>query len=613
MINLAKATEALASRGYDNQGIYHDEVVGLGHRRLSIIDVSEAGFQPLWDNSGRYCIIYNGEVYNFQELRKQLLSSGINFRSETDTEVVLNLFIKEGPECLTKLNGFFAFAIYDKEKKTLFLARDRFGIKPLYYYHDQDKFLFASEMKSILKYGLERRLDYEALVMYLQLNYIPAPHTALAGVGKINPGNYVILNGNDVGFHQYYNLDHYTEPDTTSDYESSKKTLRKLLSQSVRSRLVADVPLGSFLSGGVDSSIIAALAKQENPDLHTFSIGYSDEKFFDESDYARAVAKHIGTEHSVFDFSNKQMLDNVENVLNYLDEPFADSSALAVFMLSQETRKHSTVALSGDGADEMFAGYNKHKAFFMATSGKGSLLKNFSPLLKVFPKSRHGSFANKLRQTERYLKGLKLNPVERYWYWATFANQKQALQLLSGTSRDQFQQDIYDQSRGDLLRYLRKGESINEVLLTDMKLVLPDDMLTKVDRMSMANNLEIRVPFLDHNVVQFVTSLPSEYKINRDMRKRILQDTFADMLPPEIYNRPKQGFEVPLIKWLRKDLKSMVQDDVLADSFVKDQGVFNVDETKKLKRKLFSSNPGDSHARVWALVVFQWWWRKYFA
>ena len=613
MVNIANATMVLERRGPDVQDIYHDQTVALGHRRLSIIDTSAEGNQPMFDPSGRYGIVFNGEIYNYRSLRDELSAKGVSFRSESDTEVLLNLYMLGGKECLHKLNGFFAFAIYDRQEQSLFIARDRVGIKPLYYMLDEDRLLFASEMKSIIQYGIEKKIDHSALYTYLQLNYIPAPATIFEKVKKLLPGHSIEIKHGQVNFEQYYEVPYERDSLTAGSYESQQKKLEALLERSVQRRLVADVPLGSFLSGGIDSSVIATLAKRHKPDLHTFSIGYQDEKFFDETDYARKVAKKIGSEHTVFSLTNRDLYEKVNHILDYIDEPFADSSAIAVYILSQETRKHATVALSGDGADELFSGYNKHAAFLKILQGGGgaSAIKNLGPLWSVLPKSRSNALTNAFRQLHRFSQGMQLSSKERYWQWAGFATGKEVDKLLSAQAMAALDRQKYEALKQDWLRHIPDQESINDLLYTDVQLVLTDDMLTKVDRMSMANSLEVRVPFLDHELVEFAFQLPADSKINSKIRKRIVQDTFKDILPAELYNRPKKGFEVPLLKWSRREMHSLIKDDLLSDSFIEQQGIFNVQETRKLKRQLFSRNPGDVHARIWALIVFQWWWKKY--
>lgn len=609
MIHVTAATMALEKRGPDAHRVYTDEFVGLGHRRLSIIDTSAAANQPMWDSSQRFCIVFNGEIFNYRELRKELEAKGVQFVSASDTEVLLNLFIYEGEKCLNKLNGFFAFCVYDQQEQTFFLARDRYGIKPLLYLFDEDKFLFASEMKSMLQYGIDKELDYDSLQTYLHLSYIPAPHTIFKHVKKLMPGHYLKVSSKKLETGQYYSI--AEKPSLYSQtYDEAQKQLKNLLDDAVQRRLVSDVPIGAFLSGGIDSSVIAALAVKHKPDLHTFSIGFRDDKFFDETAYANSVAKHLKTDHTVFTLTHNDLLDHVQDVVNYIDEPFADSSALNVYILSKETRKHATVALSGDGADELLGGYNKHAAFnrIINKGWKENLIASLGSVWKSLPQSRSSKVGNLARQLTRFAEGLKLNSRERYWQWAGFTTNKTD-SLLSNVVQQKLNLQEFESRKENYLRFISTPETMREILLTDMQLVLPGDMLTKVDSMSMANSLEVRVPFLDYRVVDFVFNLPDDFKINRSIRKRILQDAFRDALPAKLYNRPKKGFEVPMLRWLRQELKPMLE-ELLSEKAIAKQGIFNYPEVKKLKAQLNSSNPQDVHARLWALLVFQSWHRR---
>lgn len=619
MMNLSGATASLERRGPDYGKSVIQDRVGLGHRRLSIIDTSADGNQPMRDPSGRYIIVFNGEIYNYQELRMQLEAKQVVFHSSSDTEVLLQLYIHEGAECLQKLNGFFAFAIYDQEKEHLFVARDRMGIKPLLYYLDEDKLVFASEMKAILTYGITKELDYTSLYHYLQLNYIPAPHTILKDVKKLMPGHYMEIakaSEERVKVEPYYQIP-YNEQKLNPEnltYEQLQHTLWQVLEKSVQRRLVADVPLGAFLSGGIDSSIITGLASRHVDKLNTFSIGFQDEPFFDETSYARLVANKFKTEHTVFSLTNRNLYDHLFEVLDYIDEPFADSSALPVYILSKETKRKATVALSGDGADEIFSGYNKHAASFRVMQAGFSVeaVKSLLPVWNALPKSRNNPFGNKIRQFQRFAEGASLSPRDRYWRWATLASSEQATRWMSSSSLEKLMFENAEARENEILKHFSSTEVFNEVLYTDAQLVLPNDMLTKVDLMSMAQGLEVRVPFLDHEVVEFAFQLPHDTKINGQLKKRILQDTFRKVLPPQLYKRPKHGFEVPLLKWFRTDLKNMIDNELLEKSFIQEQDIFDVEEIENLKKKLFSSNPGDVHANIWALIVFQKWWKKYF-
>lgn len=611
MMHIHAATQALHQRGPDFQDIYFDDYVGLGHRRLSIIDTRSVAHQPMWDSTKRYCIIFNGEIFNYRELKEELEANGFVFVSTSDTEVLLNLYIRDGEACLGKLNGFFSFCIYDKLEQTLFVARDRYGIKPLLYLFDEDKFLFASEMKSLQHYGINKELDYSSLYTYLQLNYIPAPHTIFTHVKKLLPGHYLKVAQKKIQVHRYYEIP--AGEKTPLSYDQAKEAFANLLEDSVKRRLVADVPVGAFLSGGIDSSVITALAKKHKPDLHTFSIGFRDEKFFDETNYANLVAGHFKTDHTVFSLTNQDLFEHVHDVLDYIDEPFADSSAINVYILSKETRKHATVALSGDGADELLGGYNKHAAFHrtLHPGWKEQLIQSLDPLWRALPQSRNNAVGNRVRQFHRFAEGMNLDASERYWQWAGFALESQAGELLSPASREKFLQQEYQLRKKELLSTVPVKATMRDILLTDTQFVLPNDMLTKVDLMSMAHGLEVRVPFLDYRLVNFIFSLPDDYKITSSIRKRILQDSFKELLPAKLYKRPKKGFEVPLLKWFRKEMKDLIMNDLLSEKFIREQGIFDYAGIEHLKKQLFSSNPQDVHARIWALVVFQTWWKKF--
>lgn len=607
---LHQVTRSLAKRGPDAEGFFFENNVGLGHRRLSIIDISEAANQPMFDESGRFVIVYNGEIFNFLELKKELTTKGVSFKTNSDTEVLLKLYIREGKNCLNKLNGFFAFAIYDKEEKTLFLARDRYGVKPLVYFYDENKFVFASEQKAILQFQLEKKLDYSSILLYLQLTYIPSPHSVFSNIFRLLPGCCILVKNKKVKIEKYYELPKVEGENYNSDpYSLQQEKLFLLLDDSVKKRLISDVPIGVFLSGGVDSSIITALASRHTKHLKTFSIGYNDAEFFDETGYANIVAKKFKTDHTVFRLSKDYILTSIFELLENIDEPFADPSSIAVFILSKHTRKHVTVALSGDGADEIFAGYNKHFAEFNARHrGFGAdFIRAGFPLWKFLPKSRNAFLGNKIRQLHRFAKGMQLDKKERYWLWCCFMNEQTARAMI----HTEINEPEFQQRKKDILQYIHDNGDFNEVLYTDAKFVLPNDMLRKVDQMSMLNSLEVRTPFLDYRVVDYMFSLSPDKKIDLTHRKKILQDTFQKILPSEIYHRPKHGFEVPLLDIFRNELKSFIFDGLLSDEFLKEQGIFNIKQIQLLRKKLLSSNPEDVSTHLWSLMVFQNWYKKY--
>ena len=617
--NVQQSNEKLTQRGPDSGDIFVTENVALGHRRLSIIDTSSAATQPMKSKNNRYVIVFNGEIFNYQELSNQFLKSYWEEIGQpithSDTEVLLGLLIQYGTKCLNWLHGFFAFSFFDTQSGRMIVARDPFGKKPLLYHLTKDGLAFSSEIKALLEWNIPRKVNYSVLHQYLQLNYVPQPQSMIEGVEKLKPGHFMVLGKQGLEDYQAF----YTtkcQPNLYNQYtyEEAKAELLKKMDDSVQERMISDVPLGAFLSGGIDSSVIVALASRHTQKLNTFSVGYKDNKFFDETQYAQLVAKKYDTNHHVFSLSNNDFLENVFGVLDYIDEPFADSSALPVYILSKNTRKHVTVALSGDGADEVFSGYNKHAAEWKMrqSSFSKNLVKMAAPLWKSLPHSRNNKITNLFRQLDRFAEGANLSTKERYWRWASFNTGTAASQLLCENVLAKVNFPLIVEAKEQILSDL-KSDDFNEVLLTDVHLVLLSDMLVKVDMMSMANSIEVRSPFLDKRVVDFAFSLPSHYKIDGTMKKKIVQDAFREMLPAELYDRPKHGFEIPMLDWLRKELWGLINDDLLDKNFIAQQGIFNGNTIENLKLKLRSNNPEDSHATIWAIIVFQYWWKKYIA
>ena len=609
-----RAVAKIERRGPDAGGIKVHGSIIFGHRRLSIIDTNPASDQPMEDATERYSIVFNGEIYNYKTLKADLVIKGYVFKNESDTEVLLNGYDFYGTAFLNKLNGFFAFVIYDKKEQISLVVRDRFGIKPLLFFKKENAFYFASEMKALLEYDIPREIDHTSLYTYLQLNYVPEPHSMIKGVKKLEPGHYLKIDAqNRVQKIPFYQLDYPKVGENYADltYNSAKNKFLDILDRSVEKRMVSDVPLGTFLSGGIDSSLITALAAQKVSSLSTFSIGFKDDPHFDETEYALAVAKKYNTNHHVFSLSRKDLLQSLYETLDYIDEPFADSSALAVNALSKETKKHVTVALSGDGADELFSGYHKHMGeYMMRQKGiKQRAVKGLSPLWSVLPKSRNSKFGNLFRKLDKFATGASLSKEKRYWLWASLLNEADASNLMLKSP----QKESYLKRKEEILAVVSKGDDFNDVLYTDVNLVLQSDMLRKVDLMSMANGLEVRTPFLDHEVVNFAFSIPTKYKIDEHMKKKIVQDVARDLLPEKIYNRPKKGFEVPLHSWMNNELRGLIENDLLSDEFIKSQNLFNLHYVQQLKNKLYSIDPEDSQANIWALLVFNSWWKKYIA
>ncbi|NND94591.1 MAG: asparagine synthase (glutamine-hydrolyzing) [Flavobacteriales bacterium] len=586
-VDLSKSLFELSKRGPDRQASLRSGRSLLGHTRLSIIDTTHLGDQPMQDPTGRYTLVFNGEIYNYRTIAESLSKKGLEFKSNSDTEVLLHLLIEKGISALDEVNGFFAFAFYDSLNDYLLLARDRIGIKPLYYCIQDDSISFSSELKGLSPLVSKMTIDTDSLHLYFRFNYLPVSQSIFQEIEQLRPGHFLEYKSGDSTVKCYYKIEGQALGDNLYD----------LLSDAVRLRLVSDVALGSFLSGGVDSSIIAALANIHSPGLKTFSIGFKDNSHFDESTYAEKVANHIGSDHKTIQLYQDEMLQHVSELLNYTDEPFADSSAIAVHALSQHTRKDVTVALSGDGADELFGGYNKHQAHLSALyPGPREKIASIVGRLSQGIKGGHNSrLSNLIRQVQRFSRGKDQDYFERYWTWSSWTAEEKVSSLLSPE-----QGMAYEKSLRDLGP---RNESLEEVLLSDTRCVLPSDMLTKVDRMSMANSLEVRVPFLDHRVVEFAHSKRADQRFRKGRGKFILRDNFAHILPQEVFDRKKKGFEVPLESWflgpLNKDLKATLNDGLLVSS-----GFFSAAEVAGLSDKLNRKKISDVVHLLWAIMVF---------
>lgn len=600
------SVQSLKNRGPEVQQVAVAGHAVLGHARLAILDTSMAGNQPFTDSSKRYTIVYNGEFYNYREYYDELRADGVQFQSTSDTEVLLQLYIKYGPAFIEKINGFFAFAIYDSVKDVLFIARDRIGIKPLYYIENESFFGFSSELKGIMTFPFQRALNEIALAAYLQLNYVPAPFTMLENVMKLEPGMSITISGKNVKKERYYSIPRYNSSAVPLSYEEAQKQLVQKLTDSVQLRLISDVPLGTFLSGGIDSSVISTIASRYVDSLQTFSIGFKDNPFIDETHYAQLVAKKIHSQHTEIQIDNKTLQESLYAILQNIDEPFADSSAIAVHVLCKYVKPHVTVALSGDGADELFAGYHKHMAHYKQM--QHGLLNNVAslsyPLLKHLPQSRSNALYNVFRKFAKYAEGVSLSNADAYWKWCSFTDEQVVKRELKNQTISLIE------LKQKYTSHFSASSDVNDVLYGDQLLVLPNDMLTKTDRMSMDNSLEVRTPFLDHTLVTFINSLPESYKIDGRMKKKILQDAFRSDLPQELYNRPKKGFEVPLQSWCETELQDLIQ-DLLSKHFIEEQGIFNYDAIAGLKDVKYMSSHGDAPAHIWALIVFQSWWKHY--
>ncbi|MDX8407924.1 MAG: asparagine synthase (glutamine-hydrolyzing) [Mariprofundaceae bacterium] len=609
------ALQKLAHRGPDGEGIVATGQVLLGHRRLAILDTSELAAQPMRSADKRFTLVYNGEIYNFKEISTELQKLGHHFQSSGDTEVVLHALMQWGIACLHKLNGCFAFAFYDQLLDKLLLVRDRSGIKPLYYQQTKERLLFASEPGGLYPMMQQKEIDKKALLQYLHLNYIPGKGSIFKEVQQVPPGHFLQIEAGKLP-----EVRSYIEPveeKKPEHYKQACEQLRAMTEDAVQQRLIADVPLGAFLSGGIDSSVIVAMAARHSKELHTFSIGFSDQAFFDETAYAQEVAEHFHSRHTAFSVSEADVLSRYALVMDRLSEPFADSSALVVNLLSELTRGQVTVALSGDGGDELFAGYHKHSAEWQLRqrSRQGQILAAMAPLWAILPKGRGNAWTNRIRQFDRFAQGFHLSPAERYWQWAGFTRGHEVLDMLHPRFRAELSEQVCSEYASDKSLFTqalkhRGPEGMQEVLTADRQLVLPGDMLHKTDRMSMAHSLEVRVPLLDYRLVDFAAKLPADYLIDGNGRKKILRDAFRPILPESLYHRPKKGFEVPLRKWLIGPLNTQLQ-HWSGPAWLEEQGIFNAGYVQRMIRKLHSNNPGDTHARLYGFLVFQEWYQRY--
>ncbi len=598
---LESAVLTLNHRGPDHQSYKLYSNCGLGHTRLSIIDKDARSNQPFLSRDERYALVFNGEIYNYTALKLNLEAEGVVFRTKSDTEVLLELLIRKGRAALDELDGFFAFAFYDQLENELFLARDRMGIKPLLVYEDENIVLFSSELTGFYHFDISKELNKKALDYYFSLTYIPAPFTILKSARKILPGHCIFVSKNGIDDQEYYNA-HVATSDMT--FDEAKAAVKRVLAESVARRLVADVPLGSFLSGGLDSSIIAALAIQKKSDLKTFSIGF-DHPYFDESDYASELAKFIGSQHTVFKLSKQDFTENLSNFLDVIDEPFADSSAFAVFLLSRKTKAFVSVALSGDGADELAGGYRKHLAEFRIQK-MGRIRKKgvrfLAKLAKRKVQNRSERWGEINRKLQKMDEGIRLTPAARYWNWCQFISDSERQKLIKTTALKLKNPYLLEEKGG-----------INAVLLADQSLVLPNDMLKKVDLMSMASALEVRTPFLAHKFVELINSLPIDYKVNKAGGKRILKASFSDLVPESIINRSKKGFEIPLKEWLDDEIHARLSSPSFQTEYLNKQGLFNAAAISELRRDWSTKNFGDRIYVVWALIVFQHWYMRHYS
>jgi len=608
LTTLKKMGDSIFHRGPDAHGEYLEDQIGLCHRRLSIIDLTESGTQPMLSSDGRYVLVFNGEIYNFQELRKLAEEQGYNFKTQTDSEVILALYALEGESCISKLNGMFAFAIWDKTKQQLFLARDRIGKKPLYYYDNGNEFIFGSEIKAILAHpAAKKSVNPEAVYDFFAYQYIPEPKTIFHNIYKLKPGHCLSISKEKRNTYPYWDLS-FANQSMKSEAEISQELLH-ILDESTRQRMISDVPLGAFLSGGVDSSgIVALMSKNSETPVTTCSIGF-DSKKFDETKYAKQIADQYKTNHHELEVT-KNVEDNLLHITSFFDEPFADPSMVPTYFVSQLAKQKVTVALAGDGGDESFAGYQKYAIDQIENDLRNkvpSLLRR--SLLPKLASLLSGRSSTLLRKGHTLLNTLSLPPDQGFYLTNCFCSDLIWNQL----ARPDFKRSLGDYHPSTLTKdYYRKcdGEDhLSKILYTDVKTYLPGDILVKVDRMSMANSLEVRAPILDYRVMEYAASIPSHMKLKQSEKKYILKEAFKPLLTDEILYRKKMGFSVPLADWLRKDLKPLAEDRL----FSKDSGLSHFFDIQALK-ELWQKHQNGSHnfsSELWSFLMFELWWQKY--
>ncbi len=616
---LQRMTDVLRHRGPDDAGSYSSGYrvrdgygavpgVALGHRRLAIIDVA-GGHQPLSNEDGSIWITFNGEIYNHRELRKRLEGSGHQFRTHCDTEAIVHLYEDEGIGFLEHLNGMFALAIWDSRARRLVVARDRLGEKPLYYRVERHRLLFASELKSLLQVpGMVRELDPQALDAYLAYQYVPHPDTILRGFSKLPPAHYGVYEDGRWTTGRYWNPDFNLEQKQSLDDYAEQ--LRELMSSAVRLRMESDVPLGAFLSGGVDSALIVGLMQETiGRRVKTFTIGF-EAKEYDETAAARETAQRLETDHHEFRVE-PQCTDVLEQLVWHYDEPFADSSAIPTYYVSRLTRQHVTVALTGDGGDELFAGYLRYRAVRLASWFDHTPVWARAKLASRLGRAlvRRQRQRSVLRRAGRFAEAMAYGPQRRYMEWMSMFNEARRADLYT----DSFLAELPGADPFDFLSRAfarsRARDAVTSASLTDLTTYLPCDLMTKVDIASMANSLECRAPFLDHRVVELAAKMPIECKLRRGSGKRVLQRAFGPLLPKSLMRRPKKGFGVPLEHWFRDDLRDYTR-QVLLDRTATERGIFNPAAVQRLLEE-HQAGTFDHSYRLWGLLFFELWHRQW--
>ena len=614
---LQKMTDSLEHRGPDGRGdlIINDPFaqVGFGHRRLSIIDLSDHAKQPM--SYEHLTICFNGEMYNYQEIKEELLNLGHFFNSDSDTEVILHAFYEWGTDCIERFIGMFAIAIYDERNQRMTFIRDRAGVKPLFIYKKQNLILFASELKAFHEHPkFEKHIDHNAVAAFLQYGNVPTPHCIFEDCFKVKPGEYIhfSLKSREMDRVQYWNVyDAYNQPKSKLSYEEAKSETESILTSAFNYRMVADVPVGVFLSGGYDSvSVTSILQKDRTEKLKTFTIGVPDIGL-NEAPYAKDIAKHLGTDHTEIMCTQDEALDLIKDLPFHFDEPYADSSAIPTTLVSKMARKDVTVALSADAGDEIFAGYNRYDYLYRygkkLNSIPGFARKSASSLMDIIPSNALPILKNKYNFHNRYekLKQVLKDPSDQ-----------NIMLSLSQQFTDQQVQKLMDNFISPLETAFTSTELLSEfrsplsyMMAVDYQTYLLDDILQKVDRSTMAASLEGREPFLDHRIIEFAATLPDEFKYHNGVKKRILRDIVHQYVPQELLDRPKMGFAIPIAEWMTNDLRPLVE-EYISESRVKKQQILNWEEINRIKNAFYSGKK-EYDMKIWYILMFQMWYEKW--
>lgn len=613
---LSSMCDTIRHRGPDAEGLYVNGSVGLGSRRLSIIDLA-GGDQPIYNEDRTIAIVFNGEIYNFPTLREELLKAGHHFDTRADTETIVHGYEQWGIDVLNRLNGMFAFALWDNHEKRLFIARDRTGIKPLYYTQTDDAFVFGSELKAILAFpGISRRIDPAALDAYLSFEYVPTPLSIFEGIYKLPPGHFLLMEGGQLTVKRYWDIDlSLSESSSNGSHETHREAdylaeLKTVLLEAVEMEMISDVPIGVLLSGGIDSSAVAAMMSQVSPgNVQSFSIGMEDASF-DESTYATIVAERLGTKHHERVITPQDLLDLIPTIASFMDEPLADSSIIPTTLLSQFVQEHVKVALGGDGGDEMFAGYSTLQAHRLMESYERfvprPLRQQVIPAIAgALPTSFNNiSFDFKVK---RFVNGADTSLEVRHQQWLGSFTTEEKHQILRPHLRRT--EDETFALVTDKMANCQAGDTLNRVLYLDKKMYMEGDILPKVDRASMSTSLEVRVPLLNQVLLDYVARLPHRYKLHGLTTKHLLRRTIEDILPPVIRKRGKKGFNIPVAKWLTGPLLDMTHDMLHPDK-LRREGFFEAEAVQALL-EAHLTRQRDARKPLWTLLTFEMWYDQW--